>query len=393
MKNAEISKWLIYNNKVWDGLWNICQNVGKNAIDDIVKWHIDVDKKTLEPKTHSNYDSLHMLERNRFMSFYPNGVALDFIYDNENLTHEKMESDLVVMMERNMLSVEDGEISFKNFIDGAKPIPCDDAALRNEGIIDYNTNGRNSYLMHALIDYGRLTVSQDEAGIAMIKPSFMPFNKTGLKRSIRFNLTDNMYEPFYGLTTGFGITIAGEKVGDYYNPNDQGVYEAIDNAKSTMSQMIGYMESEIKKSKYKLLTRGHLKYAFGCVDNFALCGGGSLLFNNEGWKLKSCRNFPKKISDNLFLCDLYDLDDMTGFPKDIGNLILKRIRINDGMKIPKGIHVRGDIRIINMDPRILIMIARSDMKIDGTIVSEHYSGSKEHLNELIDKYGWDDGQH
>ena len=166
----------------------------------------------------------------------------------------------------------------------------------------------------------------------------------------------------------------------------QGYITSLDESSEVFKRIISGSEEGIENYFGKLLYKNSLACKFNEVDDFIYIG--------EAWIEKksifTLDNFPNLVRGNLVIEKSYFLNDYSGFPKRVkGNVYFNDCRYKEFIEFPSGVSIDGNFNFDGQNVQhLLLALAKSDVKIGGSIYCPLYCGTIDHLREIAKECKW-----
>ena len=181
-------------------------------------------------------------------------------------------------------------------------------------------------------------------------------------------------------------SLFGDNNMDSLHDLTQGYITSLDESSEVLKRIISGSEEGIENYLGKLLYKNSLACKFNEVDDFIYIG--------ETWIEKksifTLDNFPNLVRGNLVIEKSYFLDDYSGFPKRVkGNVYFNDCRYKEFIEFPSGVIIDGNFNFDGQNTQhMLLALAKSDVKISGSIYCPLYCGTIDHLREIAEEGKW-----
>ena len=181
-------------------------------------------------------------------------------------------------------------------------------------------------------------------------------------------------------------SLFGDNNMDSLHDLTQGYITSLDESSEVLKRIISGSEEGIENYLGKLLYKNSLACKFNEVDDFIYIGETLI----EKKSIFTLDNFPNLVRGNLVIEKSYFLNDYSGFPKRVkGNVYFNDCRYKEFMEFPSGVIIDGNFNFDGQNTQhMLLALAKSDVKIGGSIYCPLYCGTIDHLREIAEECKW-----
>lgn len=345
-KEQIVIEWLLQNNFVWDNIdtatkWQSKDYYNEDEIDEIN----EINSKEIKSI---------LAKRDKWYTLCPALFAGDLVYfENESFISDKdfaeSRKNLCEWILKNRIKITDKGISVVHNKDYCKT--------------HKNSNGVDSEHMPEISWYSEKDTVEPRTKMKRIS-SFIKDSTIVIRNTCLFG--DNNIDSLHSLIQGYLTSLdeSSEVLNNFNSGNEEG------------------NENDFGKLLYK----NSLACKFNEVDDFVYIG--------EIWMEKqsifTLDNFPNLVRGNLVIEKCYFLNDYSGFPKRVnGSVYLNNCRYKEFIEFPSGVSIDGNFNFDGQNVQhLLLALAKSDVKIGGNVYCPLYSGTIDHLREIVEKYKW-----